>query len=178
MKISRIKLLLAVMLVAIINGVVLFAAEAEVKTNVIEQLFPDELIDASENKHDTAAALDGKLVGVYFSASTCRGCLAFSRILVPFRDRHSDQFEVVLLGFDKSHAEMLDYMKNYEMKWLAIPWDHPARLAVKEHFAVSIIPTMIVLDSRGRVLTTDGHKQLDLMGEEEALKHWLKLAAE
>lgn len=178
MSLFRIKLFLAVMMLFVSACVTLSAAEKESPVNIIEQLFPDELIDASENKHDTAAALDGKLVGVYFSASTCRGCLAFSRILVPFRDRYADQFEVVLLGFDKSHAEMLAYMKDYEMKWLAIPWDHPARLAVKEHFAVSIIPTMIVLDSRGRVLTTDGHKQLDLMGEEEALKHWQKLAAE
>lgn len=178
MNISRFRSLLLVLVILLATGLPGFAADTDASTNVIEQLFPDDLIDAAENKHDTAASLDGKLVGLYFSSSTCRGCLVFSRILVPMRDRYADQFEVVLLGFDKSHAEMLDYMKNYEMKWLAIPWDHPARLAVKEHFAVSIIPTMIVLDSRGRVLTTDGHKQVEVMGEEEALQHWLKLAAE
>lgn len=145
--------------------------------NPMEKLFPDGLVDESQAVHDVAASLDGKLVGLYFSASWCRGCVTFSKILVPFRNRHAGQFEVILLGFDKSSSEMHEYMKNYEMTWLAVPWESPSRLAIKEYFKISDIPTLIVLAPDGRVITTDGYKQVDLMGD-EALQHWLKIAAE
>jgi nucleoredoxin len=142
-----------------------------------EQIFTDGLGDSESRPHDAAASLDGKLTGLYFSASWCRGCTAFSRLLVPFRNAHADKFEVILLGFDKSSAEMLDYMKNYEMSWLAVPWESPTRLALKERFKVSDIPTLIFMAPDGRVLSMDGYHQVVLMGD-EALAHWLKLASD
>lgn len=168
-------LLVLVMLLGALS--VVSANETNNAANPMEKLFTDGLVDESQAVHDVAASLDGKLVGLYFSASWCRGCVTFSKILVPFRNRHAEQFEVVLLGFDKSTVEMHDYMKNYEMTWLAVPWESPSRLAIKEHFKISDIPTLIVLAPDGRVITTDGYKQVDLMGD-EALQHWLKIAAE
>lgn len=156
-----------------------FAAESAIestpdKASVFEEFFPDGLIDAEQNSVDTAN-LEGKLFALYFSASWCRGCVAFSRILVPFRNRHQEKFEVVLIGFDHNSPDMHAYMKNYEMLWPAVQWDSPSRIALKERFKVTDIPTLIVLAPDGRVITTDGYKQIDLMGD-EALENWLKLA--
>lgn len=172
---SVIAFCLLVMLVAFSGAI--YADEAANGENAMEKLFSDGLIDKNQLDHDVAASLDGKLVGLYFSASWCRGCCAFSRILVPFRNRYAENFEVVLVGFDHSSLEMLDYMTQYEMSWLAIPWESPSRLAIKEFYKISDIPTLLVLAPNGRMITTDGYQQVDLMGD-EAMQHWLKMAAE
>lgn len=145
----------------------------ESSAGYLEQTFPDGLIDADQQEY-ALDNLEGKIIGLYFSASWCRGCAAFSRILVPFRDKHSEVFEVVLVGFDNNSNDMHAYMKDYGMAWAAIPYESSARLAMKEHFAVSEIPQMIIMTSEGRVLTKDGYQQVQLMGD-EALAHWQKL---
>jgi len=43
-------------------------------------------------------------------------------------------------------------------------------------FVGTEIPQMFILTSSGRVLTLDGYKQVQVMGD-EALEHWQKLAA-
>lgn len=150
-----------------------FSAD-ENSAGYLEKAFPDGLIDAGQQEY-AFENLEGKIFGLYFSASWCRGCVAFSRILVPFRDKHSEVFEVVMVGFDKTSADMHAYMNEYAMGWAAIPYDSSARLAMKELFAVSEIPQLIIMTSSGRVLTKDGYQQVQLMGD-EALVHWQKLA--
>ncbi|GAB4283705.1 MAG: hypothetical protein Kow0029_30000 [Candidatus Rifleibacteriota bacterium] len=144
--------------------------------NPWEEFFPDGLIDA-DNNVIPIEHLEGKIVGLYFSASWCRGCCSFSREFVPFRNKHSDKFEVVLVGFDYSAAEMASYMKNYKMKWTAIPWDSPSRLAMKEKYQISEIPTLIIFSPNGKIITMDGHQEVMTMGD-EAITHWEKMAAE
>ncbi len=148
-----------------------FAAE---NGQVVDEFFPEGLVDAEQRYVDTAN-LHGKIFALYFSASWCRGCAAFSRILVPFRDRHHENFEVVMLGFDNSAEDMFAYMKNYSMLWPAVAWESPIRTALKEKFAVSEIPKLIVVAPNGQVITTDGYKQIEHMGD-AALDNWLKVS--
>ena len=145
-------------------------------SNIWEENFPDGLVDALQNPL-SVDNLDGKIVGLYFSASWCRGCAAFSRIFVPFRNKHQEKFEVVMVGFDYSLPEMHDYMTKYNMEWTAIPYESPARIAMKERFKVSEIPTLIIFAPNGKVITQDGKEQVELM-EDEAIAHWEKMAAE
>ena len=152
----------------------IFAQETAKWPLKLDKIFPDGLVDAEQNQWDTDQ-LKGKVYGLYFSASWCRGCVAFSRTFVPFRNKHAEEFEVVLVGFDHSTLEMHDYMKRYNMSWPAIPYDSAARIGLKEHFDVHDIPTLIVLTEDGRVLTQDGVKQIELMGD-EAIAHWRNLA--
>jgi nucleoredoxin len=166
------KIITGLLLVMLMTGG-LMAAEG-VTENVWEKNFPDGLVDAQQTSH-SVDALEGKLVGLYFSASWCRGCVAFSRTFVPFREKHADKFEVVMVGFDYSTVEMHSYMQGYNMSWLAIPYESPARLAMKERFGVSEIPTLIVMTPEGKVITEDGYQQVDLM-QDEAIEHWLNMA--
>ena len=157
------------LLFAIVSGA--FAAG---NSQAVDEFFPEGLIDADQHYVDSAG-LHGKVFALYFSASWCRGCAAFSRILVPFRDRHHENFEVVMLGFDNSAEDMFAYMKNYSMLWPAVAWESPIRTALKEKFAVSEIPKLIVLSPEGQVITTDGYKQIEHMGD-AALENWLKMS--
>lgn len=167
--------MLTMMAALIVGGSPVCAAEpAAMKSTVLDEYFPDGLVDGDQNYVDPAG-LEGKLFALYFSASWCRGCAAFSRILVPFRNRHQDKFEVVLLGFDHSTIEMHSYMKTYLMQWPAVAWESPTRIALKERYKISDIPTLIVIAPDGRVITTEGTKQIELMGD-EALENWLKIA--
>lgn len=153
-----------------------WAETASNGANVWEENFPDGLVNDQQNSL-SVDNLEGKMVGLYFSASWCRGCAAFSRVFVPFRNRHQEKFEVVMVGFDYSAPEMFDYMTQYKMTWTAIPYDSPARLAMKERFKISEIPTLIIFTPDGKVITEDGQQQVDLMGD-EAVAHWEKMSAE
>ncbi len=174
---KKLNTVLMLVLVAIFFSAAMAGAADNTGTaSVLDEYFPDGLVDV-EQKYVDAAGLDGKIFALYFSASWCRGCVAFSRILVPFRDRHQEKFEVVLVGFDHNSVDMHSYMKNYLMLWPAIAWDSPSRLALKERFKVSEIPTLIVIAPNGKIITTDGYKQIESLGD-AALENWLKVAQE
>ncbi len=168
--------LLALMIFAAATS---FAAQAETPETpapsvkpVLEDFFPEGLLDADKQYVDPAA-LENKVFALYFSASWCRGCAAFSPTLVKMRNANSDRFEVVLVGFDNSADDMHDYMKRYAMLWPAVDWDSPVRLALKERFSVSLIPALIVVAPDGRIITTDGYQQIQNLGE-EVLQTWLQ----
>jgi len=139
---------------------------------VLEDFFPEGLLDADKQYVDPVV-LENKVFALYFSASWCRGCAAFSPTLVKMRNANSDRFEVVLVGFDNSADDMYNYMKRYAMLWPAVDWESPVRLALKERFSVSEIPALIVVAPDGRIITTDGYKQILNVGE-EVLQTWLQ----
>ncbi|MEW6709110.1 MAG: thioredoxin-like domain-containing protein [Candidatus Riflebacteria bacterium] len=169
------KKIIVLVLMVLFTGLCSYAQEPTMP-NVWEENFPDGLVDAAQNPVGVDV-LEGKIIGLYFSASWCRGCAAFSRTFVPFRNKHQEKFEVVMVGFDYSTVEMHDYMNKLQMEWTAIPYESPARLAMKERFKVSEIPTLIIMAPNGKVITQDGYQQVDLMGD-EAIPHWEKMAAE
>lgn len=177
MKNMRIAVQLMLVVVLFLAAPCVAKAAVDTRTStVLDEYFPEGLIDA-EQKYIDPAGLEGKIFALYFSASWCRGCVAFSRVLVPFRNQHQEKFEVVLVGFDHNSADMHSYMINYQMLWPAIAWDSPVRLALKERFKVSDIPTLIVIAPDGRLITTDGYKQIDNLGD-AAMENWLKVAQE
>ncbi len=168
--------LLALMIFATVTS---FAAQIEASATpatpvkpVLEDFFPEGLLDADKQYVDPAV-LENKVFALYFSASWCRGCAAFSPTLVKMRNANSDRFEVVLVGFDNSADDMYNYMKRYAMLWPAVDWESPVRLALKERFDVSLIPALIVVAPDGRIITTDGYKQIQNVGE-EVLQTWLQ----
>ena len=54
----------------------------------------------------SAGALGGKIVGLYFSVSWCPPCRKFSPELSKLRAAHSADFAVVFVSCDRSEAEM------------------------------------------------------------------------
>jgi nucleoredoxin len=78
-------------------------------------MFSDGLTDA-QGKSVSLDSLQGKVVGVYFSAHWCPPCRAFTPLLVKYRDAHQADFEVVLVDLDHSAKEMQEYMTGQNMK--------------------------------------------------------------
>ncbi|CAN6451432.1 unnamed protein product [Victoria cruziana] len=101
--------------------------------------------------------LEGKIVGLYFSASWCGPCRRFTPELVsvyvklaPKRD-----FEVVFISADEDQKQFEKYFSK--MPWLAIPFsDSDAISSLNETFEVSGIPNLVILDGNGKLLANDG----------------------
>lgn len=136
----------------------------------LDQLLPAELQNM-EGEPVQRDVLDGKLIGVYFSAEWCPPCRAFTPSLVEFRNKNSADFEVVFVSSDRSAEAQLKYMQSYKMDFLAVPFDSASRSELAETFSVRGIPTLVILDSNGNVITTNGRAELMRDGD-KALSAW------
>ena len=83
-------------------------------------LIPNELVYADGKVLE--AHLDGKFVGIYFSAAWCPPCQFFSPELVRFRNDNQHEFEVVYVSSDVSQKEQFRYMKKIKANFGAVPY--------------------------------------------------------
>nr|CAD1827387.1 unnamed protein product [Ananas comosus var. bracteatus] len=104
------------------------------------------------------SSLDGKIVGLYFSASWCGPCHRFTPKLVEVYNELSSKggkFEVVFISSDEDEDSFSTYFSN--MPWLAIPFsDSQTRDNLSDLFDVVGIPCLVILDENGRILTNKG----------------------
>ncbi|MGN0834871.1 MAG: thioredoxin-like domain-containing protein [Candidatus Spyradosoma sp.] len=119
------------------------------------KIFPSGLIAAGEKASKASKnhfrELDGKFVGVYFSAKWCGYCHYFTPQLEKFQKKHKARFAVVFSSSDKTESDMIAYVKQYKMnkqKWLATPFGSRPAVA-----AGGGLPTLIVLAPDGSMLT-------------------------
>jgi len=98
---------------------------------------------------------------LYFSAHWCPPCRAFTPQLAEYYKTHKDKFnfEIVFISSDKSDAEFNSYWG--EMPWLALSYDQrDLKTKLGSKYNVSGIPTLIVLDSKGATVTTNGRSKV------------------
>lgn len=117
--------------------------------------------------------LNGKYVGLYFSASWCGPCRSFTPKLAKFKEIHKENFEVVLIGSDGSSKAQANYMKKYKMPWFALKNQSDVARDISLSLQVKFIPYLVILDSDGNVITKDGKKNIDSMGN-AAFGYWTK----
>jgi nucleoredoxin len=92
-----------------------------------------------------------ELVLLYFSASWCPPCKAFSPLLVDFYKAHAAKHKVEII-YVSSDRTVPDFEAYYgKMPWLAIPTEEGSA-AIKQSLATTLgiqgIPTLIVLDAK------------------------------
>ena len=162
------RFLLSLFLSAVFAGI-LSAAEAA----WFSKKFPAELINASGKKVSTATALQGKMVAVYFSASWCGPCRGFTPKLVNFYKRvaKKNNLEIVFISSDKTPKAMMQYMKKDRMPWLAVPQDDPLAKALKSELKVSGIPTLVVFDQNGKLISKEARMDVVKLGA-KAMAAW------
>ena len=141
------------------------AAEAEVPP-ALEALFGKRLVNA-KGKKVSAATLAGKKIGIYFSASWCPPCRAFTpQLVAAYRQLQTEgqPFEVVLVPSDQTEAAMEKYMKDHDMPWLAVPFGDKHVQALKEKFAVAGIPKLVVVDAQGQTRSSEARGEVAAQG--------------
>lgn len=143
----------------------------------LEELIGTELVDAKGNKVETSS-LAGKVIGLYFSASWCGPCKRFTPELVKLRDRKDDEFEVVFVSSDHSAEDQAAYMKDFDMKWPAIPYDSPVRRQLGEKYEIRGIPSLVIVDDQGNLITKDGRSEMSGSdtNARKALRAWRRAA--
>ncbi|KAL1539357.1 protein-disulfide reductase [Salvia divinorum] len=102
-------------------------------------------------------SLEGKTVGLYFSASWCGPCQRFTPILVEVYNelQKHHNFEIVFVSGDEDKESYDAYFSK--MPWFAIPFsDSETREQLDALFVVSGIPHLVILDKDGKVLTNEG----------------------
>ncbi|CAL5383410.1 unnamed protein product [Camellia sinensis] len=96
--------------------------------------------------------LEGKVIGLYFSANWYLPCQNFTQVLVHAYEQLKiceSKFEVVFVSSD----EDLEAFNNYRagMPWLAIPFsDLESKKALNRRFDIEGIPYLIILQPNGR----------------------------
>lgn len=151
----------------------MFACVSVFAENWLQGHFGETLVDA-EGKEVSVKTLKGKVIGIYYSAHWCPPCRKFTPQLVEFRNKlvkDKKPFEIVFVSFDKSKEEMKEYMKGTEMKWLAVPFNSEFKDKVKKTYNVNSIPTLLILDDKGNMITTEGRMNVMEMGE-KAFTRW------
>jgi nucleoredoxin len=143
----------------------------------LEELLGSELVDAKGDKVETSS-LEGKVIGLYFSAEWCGPCKMFTPELVKFRDRNDDKFEVVFVSSDRSAEDQQEYMKDYDMEWPAIPHDSPLREQLGGKYGIRGIPSLVIVDDQGNLITKDGRSELSGSDSDarQALREWRRAA--
>ncbi|KFR05500.1 Nucleoredoxin, partial [Opisthocomus hoazin] len=103
-------------------------------------------------------ALEGSHVGVYFSAHWCPPCRSLTRVLVESYRKIKEagqKFEILFVSADRSEDSFKQYFS--EMPWVAVPYaDEARRSRLNRLYGIQGIPTLIVLDPKGEVITRQG----------------------
>ncbi len=134
--------------------------------SVMSGLFGGELCNA-KNEKVAVDKLDGKLVGIYFSAHWCPPCRTFTPKLVEFHKAITDAgkpFEIVFVSSDKDGEAMSTYMQESSMPWLAVPFGDPKVKELKEKFNVRSIPTLVVVNAKGETVSTKARSEVTQIG--------------
>ena len=116
-----------------------------------------------------------QVIGLYFSASWCPPCRTFTEQLIPFYEeanKDGQKLEIVLVPFDKEEAKAAEYLAK--MPWIGIPFGSPIVQKLSAEFQVNGIPKLIIFDTKGNVISTDGRK--DVMTNENAMATWVAAA--
>ncbi len=150
-------------------------AAAKPAESAMSKLFGQELRNAQGEKV-SVDKLDGKLVGIYFSAHWCPPCRAFTPKLVEFHKAVTGAgkpFEIVFVSSDKDEAAMTAYMKEAAMPWLAVPFGSPKVQEMKQQFKVRGIPALIVVNAQGETVSTTARGEVASSGA-AAFDAWAK----
>jgi len=122
--------------------------------------------------------LSGKVVALFFSADWSGPCRAFiSQLSSIYQSARSANkpFEVVYVSAD-SDADSFNAALG-SMPWRAIKFsDEERRKGLNEKFKVDSIPTLIILNQQGTVLTRDGRGDIRNQGD-AAVTNWCEQAA-
>ena len=144
--------------------VVAFAVSAEMDK---KEFFGRRVYDR-EDDSIKSETLSADIYGIYFSAHGCPPCKAFTPVLVDFYNqvkKGGGNFEVIFVSSDNSEDAMFEYMEEMKMPWFAM--DHKCSEAadLKEKFEVRGIPKLVIIDSEGNLITSDGRGEVQDFGK-------------
>lgn len=121
------------------------------------------MLDGKKLKKNELNAKPTKLYVFYYTASWCPPCQAFTPSLVEFYDKNKNEnFELVLITSDNSEEAMEDYAAQKKMPWPQLKQSKAASFKQKFNHGVRGIPSVIVCDLKGEIVSTNGRDLAEL----------------
>jgi nucleoredoxin len=120
------------------------------KAQRVKDLLGEELLGKTSGKH----------FGIYFSAHWCPPCRGFTPKLADFYNSGlKEKLEIIFASSDKDQGAFDEYFK--EMPWLALPFDkRDAKAELSDMCGVEGIPSFVIFNPDGTILTTDGRSKV------------------
>ena len=126
------------------------------------------MLDGAKFKDHKLTNKPKKYYIFYYTASWCGPCKAFTPQLINFYKKHkNDNFELVLISSDSGQGDMEDYAAKNKMPWPQLKFSKIGNFRGKFNHGVSGIPSVIVCDLEGKIVTNNGR---DLATLEELVK--------
>jgi len=109
---------------------------------------------------DVLSKANGKYIGLYFSAHWCPPCRGFTpKLAEMYQGGLKDKMEIVFVSSDRDENAFKEYFG--EMPWLALPYERrKEKELLSDTFGVQGIPSFVVLNPDGTLLTTEGRAKL------------------
>ncbi|KAJ1367865.1 hypothetical protein KIN20_028875 [Parelaphostrongylus tenuis] len=138
---------------------------AELLAGVKIQLKSGEQVDAGDH-------LKGKMVGLYFSASWCPPCRAFTpklkynEVSLLYRGfyeavkKSHPEFEIVFVSRDKEADELFEYYDEHMGDWTFIPFGDPKIQELLEKYEARSIPSLRIIKANGAVVVRDARTEV------------------
>ncbi|KAH7511070.1 hypothetical protein FEM48_ZijujUnG0052300 [Ziziphus jujuba var. spinosa] len=120
--------------------------------SILVSPFRDFVISPDGNKVPVSE-LEGKTVGLYFSASSRQSCVEFTPKLVEVYEKlkaKGESFEIVLIPLDNFEESFEQDFKN--MPWFSFPFEDNSWGNVFRYSESSVLPTLVVIGPDGKIL--------------------------
>jgi len=129
----------------------------------------DEFLSGTDGETVGLEALEGKTIGLYFSAHWCPPCRGFTPDLIEAYKKYlkDKNLEIIFVSSDRDQKSFLEYYG--EMPWLAIPNGDKRKGMLSKRFGVQGIPSFVLVDGKtGETITTNarGNVSSDPEGKE------------
>jgi nucleoredoxin len=125
-----------------------------------------KLLSEGGRKHIDIIGLDTvPIVGLYFTASWCPPCKMFTPTLIRAYNEINEVsrfFEIVTISADEYEEDFKQDVK--EMPWLAAAFDLIQLERIAEHYNVSTIPTLLILNKDGGVKVANAKTLIEEQG--------------
>ncbi|GMR37016.1 hypothetical protein PMAYCL1PPCAC_07211, partial [Pristionchus mayeri] len=133
-----------------------------------------KLFKNGEGEADSSV-LEGKTIGIYFSAHWCPPCRKFTPLLKDFHAELVDddaEFEIVFVSFDRSEADLKAYLDEAHGNWYYLGLGDELIQSLSAKYEVSGIPALIILKPNGDLVTKNGRADVQAKAPAQALKAW------
>ncbi|KAL5712948.1 protein-disulfide reductase [Ranunculus cassubicifolius] len=140
-------------------------------TNLLRSVDRDYLLSHTAVNQVTVGSLEGRTIGLYFSANWCVPChnftpklkLIYHKIKEMLVHETDKDFEVVFVSSDREQEAYDSYFET--MPWLALPFEDPTVKTLTKYFDVQGIPSLVIIGPDGKTLSKQGRSLVNLYSE-------------
>ena len=130
------------------------------------------MVDSNGKPYTSAALDDAQVFALYYGASWCGPCHAFSPQLIKYVNEvgpKNPKLMVVLISSDEKDADMLKYMTEQKMPWPAVSMAEMNKSPLLSSQIKGAIPQFVIMDRGGKVLA-DCYTARQYVGPQQPLR--------